>query len=153
MEGWQRGSEKGGSFFQSWFGSDTSFFALSNGAIVQGYREQCYVGCHDCGCGHGVYCRIIGIFIEYVADATGQIFQAVFIGAAVFLLGAAATYVRLWSMSFNVPIGISKLVRGRPPQLHHIKAGRLSQLYRRLYKQAGSQDTQDIATESHGSNM
>lgn len=32
--------------------------------------------------------------IEYVADYPGRIFRAVFIGAAVFLIGAAATFVR-----------------------------------------------------------
>ncbi|XP_061362755.1 aluminum-activated malate transporter 12-like [Gastrolobium bilobum] len=36
----------------------------------------------------------LAFLIEYVADAPGRIFRAVFIGAAVFLLGAAATYVR-----------------------------------------------------------
>ncbi|XP_058754931.1 aluminum-activated malate transporter 14-like [Vicia villosa] len=36
----------------------------------------------------------LAFFIRYLADIPGHIFQAVFIGAAVFLLGAAATYVR-----------------------------------------------------------
>ncbi|XP_004497252.1 aluminum-activated malate transporter 12-like isoform X2 [Cicer arietinum] len=36
----------------------------------------------------------LAFFIEYLADVPGQVFRAVFIGAAVFLLGAAATYVR-----------------------------------------------------------
>ncbi|WJX15383.1 hypothetical protein P8452_05531 [Trifolium repens] len=37
---------------------------------------------------------LLAFFIEYLADAPGHIFRAVFIGAAVFLLGAVATYVR-----------------------------------------------------------
>ncbi|KAI5401813.1 hypothetical protein KIW84_066326 [Lathyrus oleraceus] len=37
---------------------------------------------------------LLAFFIEYLADAPGHVFRAVFIGAAVFLLGAAATYVR-----------------------------------------------------------
>ncbi|KAL5099996.1 hypothetical protein RYX36_004323, partial [Vicia faba] len=36
----------------------------------------------------------LAFFIRYLACIPGQIFQAIFIGAAVFLLGAAATYVR-----------------------------------------------------------
>ncbi|XP_027364826.1 aluminum-activated malate transporter 12-like [Abrus precatorius] len=36
----------------------------------------------------------LAFLIEYVADAPGQIFRAVFIGVAVFLLGAITTYVR-----------------------------------------------------------
>lgn len=57
MEGWQRGSKKGDSCFQSWNRFDTSVFVVSDGAIVQRGREQCYVGCYDCGCGDGVHCR------------------------------------------------------------------------------------------------
>ncbi|XP_058758017.1 aluminum-activated malate transporter 14-like [Vicia villosa] len=37
---------------------------------------------------------LLAFFIEYLADAPGHIFRAVFIGAAVFILGAAATYIR-----------------------------------------------------------
>ncbi|KAK2405566.1 aluminum-activated malate transporter [Trifolium repens] len=36
----------------------------------------------------------LAFFIRYLADVPGQIFHAIFIGATVFLLGAAATYVR-----------------------------------------------------------
>ncbi|KEH44440.1 putative aluminum-activated malate transporter [Medicago truncatula] len=36
----------------------------------------------------------LAFFIRYLADVPGQIFHAIFIGAAVFILGAAATYVR-----------------------------------------------------------
>ncbi|ESW14737.1 hypothetical protein PHAVU_007G013300 [Phaseolus vulgaris] len=36
----------------------------------------------------------LAFFIEYVADFPGQIFRAVFIGVAVFMLGAMTTYVR-----------------------------------------------------------
>ncbi|KAK7343297.1 hypothetical protein VNO77_11940 [Canavalia gladiata] len=36
----------------------------------------------------------LAFLIEYVADAPGRIFRAVFIGIAVFLLGAITTYVR-----------------------------------------------------------
>jgi len=57
MEGWQRGSKKGGPFIQSWHGFNASFFVVSDGTIVQRDREKCYVGCHDSGCGDGVYCR------------------------------------------------------------------------------------------------
>ncbi|KAK7343299.1 hypothetical protein VNO77_11943 [Canavalia gladiata] len=36
----------------------------------------------------------LAFLIEYVADIPGRIFQAVFIGAAVFILGAITTYIR-----------------------------------------------------------
>lgn len=36
----------------------------------------------------------LAFFVEYVGDIPGRIFQAVFIGAAVFILGAITTYVR-----------------------------------------------------------
>ncbi|KAK2405568.1 aluminum-activated malate transporter [Trifolium repens] len=36
----------------------------------------------------------LAFFIRYLADVPGQIFRAIFIGAAVFILGAAATYIR-----------------------------------------------------------
>ncbi|KAM5576014.1 hypothetical protein ABKV19_014775 [Rosa sericea] len=35
----------------------------------------------------------LAFFIEYIATESGHIFRAVFIGAAVFLIGAAATYI------------------------------------------------------------
>ncbi|KAF3449467.1 hypothetical protein FNV43_RR10195 [Rhamnella rubrinervis] len=38
----------------------------------------------------------LAFFIEYIADASGHTFRAVFIGAAVFLIGAAATYMRFF---------------------------------------------------------
>lgn len=37
---------------------------------------------------------LLAFFISYLPDVPGQIFRAVFIGAAVFLLGTAITYVR-----------------------------------------------------------
>ncbi|KAL1371013.1 hypothetical protein AAHE18_01G101800 [Arachis hypogaea] len=39
---------------------------------------------------------LLAFLIEYVADASGHILRAIFIGAAVFLIGAAATYVRFF---------------------------------------------------------
>ncbi|KAK7390774.1 hypothetical protein VNO78_18842 [Psophocarpus tetragonolobus] len=36
----------------------------------------------------------LAFFVEYIADIAGRIFQAVFIGAAVFILGTVTTYVR-----------------------------------------------------------
>ncbi|KAK9927913.1 hypothetical protein M0R45_025075 [Rubus argutus] len=36
----------------------------------------------------------LAFFIEYIATESGRVFRAVFIGAAVFLIGAAATYIR-----------------------------------------------------------
>ncbi|KAJ7952664.1 Aluminum-activated malate transporter [Quillaja saponaria] len=38
----------------------------------------------------------LAFFIEYIADASGRVYRAVFIGAAVFLIGAAATYMRFF---------------------------------------------------------
>ncbi|XP_028754313.1 aluminum-activated malate transporter 12-like [Neltuma alba] len=37
---------------------------------------------------------LLAFLLEYIAEASGRIFQAVFIGAAVFFIGAAATYMR-----------------------------------------------------------
>ncbi|XP_061366970.1 aluminum-activated malate transporter 12-like [Gastrolobium bilobum] len=39
---------------------------------------------------------LLAFLIEYVANASGRILQAVFIGAAVFIIGAAATYMRFF---------------------------------------------------------
>ncbi|XP_068325627.1 aluminum-activated malate transporter 12-like [Pyrus communis] len=38
----------------------------------------------------------LAFFIEYIATESGRTFRAVFIGAAVFLIGAAATYMRFF---------------------------------------------------------
>ncbi|KAJ8774425.1 hypothetical protein K2173_016871 [Erythroxylum novogranatense] len=38
----------------------------------------------------------LAFIIEYIAEATGQVFRAVFIGVAVFVIGAAATYTRFF---------------------------------------------------------
>ncbi|KAJ7954612.1 Aluminum-activated malate transporter [Quillaja saponaria] len=40
----------------------------------------------------------LAFFIEYISDASGSIFQAVFVGAAVFLIGSAATYMRFFPL-------------------------------------------------------
>ncbi|KAK4420155.1 Aluminum-activated malate transporter 12 [Sesamum alatum] len=38
----------------------------------------------------------LAFFIEYIAKESGQIFRAIFIGTAVFVIGAAATYMRFF---------------------------------------------------------
>ncbi|PON57073.1 Aluminum-activated malate transporter [Parasponia andersonii] len=38
----------------------------------------------------------LAFFFEYIAEATGRVFRAVFIGAAVFLIGALTTYIRFF---------------------------------------------------------
>ncbi|KDP35821.1 hypothetical protein JCGZ_10630 [Jatropha curcas] len=37
---------------------------------------------------------LLAFAIEYIAHETGEVFRAIFIGAAVFLIGSAATYIR-----------------------------------------------------------
>ncbi|KAJ1428946.1 Aluminum-activated malate transporter [Sesbania bispinosa] len=39
---------------------------------------------------------LLAFFIKYVANTSGQVVQAVFIGAAVFIIGTAATYMRFF---------------------------------------------------------
>ncbi|KAL3499866.1 hypothetical protein ACH5RR_038959 [Cinchona calisaya] len=39
---------------------------------------------------------LLAFFIEYIATTSGQIFKAIFIGTAVFLIGMSATYVRFF---------------------------------------------------------
>ncbi|KAF5729688.1 Aluminum-activated malate transporter 12 [Tripterygium wilfordii] len=38
----------------------------------------------------------LAVFFEYIANETSQVFRAIFIGAAVFLIGSAATYMRFF---------------------------------------------------------
>ncbi|KAA8522069.1 hypothetical protein F0562_012617 [Nyssa sinensis] len=38
----------------------------------------------------------LAFFIEYIATESGRVFRAIFIGAAVFLIGAASTYIRFF---------------------------------------------------------
>ncbi|XP_040988587.1 aluminum-activated malate transporter 12-like [Juglans microcarpa x Juglans regia] len=38
----------------------------------------------------------LAFFIEYISNESGRVFRAIFIGAAVFLVGAAATYMRFF---------------------------------------------------------
>lgn len=53
--------------------------------------------CKGLNRGLGTLCAgSLAFFIEYVADESGWVFQAVFIGFAVFLIGTAATYMRFF---------------------------------------------------------
>ncbi|KAE8657258.1 Aluminum-activated malate transporter 12 [Hibiscus syriacus] len=145
LESWSRRSSKDDSRCQGWFVFDTGLSVVSDGAIVQRDRNECDLGRHDSGGSAGIHSRTVlagslAFLIEFIANKSGKVFRAVFIGTAVFLVGAAATYMRFfpyikknYDYGCNIPLDLQfdhrvKLPSREREDLHNSTVGKLEGL-------------------------